>query len=78
MLDDMFLPQPPADQYRRAADERAGAYSILIGAAANQCFVSGQPVQIADLVAKLERPEYAPMPSRTGPLPMPRSPDQKA
>jgi predicted dehydrogenase len=71
MLDDMFLPQPPADKYLRAADERAGAFSILIGAAANQCFATGQPVQIADLVAKLARPDYAPMPSRTDPLPMP-------
>jgi predicted dehydrogenase len=71
MLDDMFLPQPPADKYLRAADERAGAYSILIGAAANQCFVSGRPVKIADLVTGLKTPEYAPMPSRTGPLPMP-------
>jgi predicted dehydrogenase len=60
MLDDIFLPKPPADKYLRAADERAGAHSILIGAAANHKLVSG-----------LGRPDYAPMPSRTGPLPMP-------
>jgi predicted dehydrogenase len=72
MLDDLFLPQPPADKYLRAADERAGAASILIGAAANQCFATGQPVKIADLVPGVGRPDYAPMPPRSGPLPMPR------
>lgn len=71
LLDDIFLPDPPADKYLRAADERAGAASILIGIAANQCFKTGQPVKIKDLVTGLTPPEYAPMPSRTGPLPMP-------
>jgi len=28
-------------------------------------------VKIADLVTGLEKPKYAPMPSRTGPVPMP-------
>jgi predicted dehydrogenase len=71
LLDDLFLPDPPADKYLRAADERAGAYSMLIGAAANQCFQTGQAVSIADLVRGLRPPDYPPMPSRTGPLPMP-------
>jgi predicted dehydrogenase len=71
MLDDIFLPNPPADKYLRAADERAGAASILIGIAANRCFETGAPVAIGDLVKNLGRPDYAPMPSRTGPLPMP-------
>jgi predicted dehydrogenase len=71
MLDDVFLPTPPADRYLRAADERSGAASILIGIAANQCFEKGAPVVISDLVKNLGRPDYAPMPSRTGPLPMP-------
>lgn len=75
MLDDLFLPQPPVDKYQRAADERAGAQSILIGAAANQCFQTGQPVQVQSLVRGLGRPAYAPMPSRTGPLPMPEKRD---
>jgi predicted dehydrogenase len=73
MLDDMLLPKPPEDRYLRAADERAGAASILVGIAANQCFEKGGPVAIADLVKNLGRPDYAPMPSRTGPLPMPGS-----
>jgi predicted dehydrogenase len=71
MLDELFLPTTPADKYLRAADERAGAASLLVGAAANRCFVTGQPVVIADLVTGLAKPDYAPMPSRTDPLPMP-------
>lgn len=71
MLDDIFLPQPPADKYLRASDERAGAASSLIGIAANQCFQTGQLVKIADLVPNLVRPDYAPMPTREQPLPMP-------
>ena len=31
MLEDIFLPNPPADKYLRAADERAGACSIYEG-----------------------------------------------
>jgi len=71
MLDEIFLPDAPADKYLRASSVYAGAASILIGVAANQCFVSGQPVKIADLVTGMEKPVYAPMPSRTGPVPMP-------
>lgn len=71
MLDELFLPTPPADKYLRAADERAGAHSILTGAAANLCFKTGQPVEVQKLVRDLGRPTYAPMPPRTGPLPMP-------
>ncbi len=71
MLDELFLSNPPADKYLRAADERAGANSILIGAAANQCFKTGQPVTVQQMVTGLGRPDYAPMPPRRGPLPMP-------
>ena len=71
MLRDLFLPTPPDDKFLRAADERAGAASILVGVAANRCFETGQPVAIADLVPGLERPDYPPMPARDRPLPMP-------
>ncbi len=71
LLDDLFLPVKPADKYLRAADQRAGAYSILIGAAANRCFQTGQPVTIADLVQNIGYPDYPEMPSRTESLPMP-------
>ncbi len=74
MLEDLFLPQPAPDKYRRAADHRAGAVSTLIGMAANQCFVTNQPVAIADLTPGLRAPDYAPMPTADDPLPMlPRS-----
>jgi predicted dehydrogenase len=71
MLDEIFLPAPPQDKYMRASDERAGACSILIGAAANRCFETGQPVRIFDLVPDLQRPDYPPMPTRREPVPMP-------
>lgn len=71
MLDEIFLPSPPADKYLRASNEHAGAAAILVGVAANECFRSGQPVRIADLVTGFKRPAYAPMPTRQDPLPMP-------
>jgi predicted dehydrogenase len=71
MLDDLFLPNPPADKYQRAADERAGAASILIGIAANKCFETGQPVMIDQLVKGLKPQDFAPMPSHNDPEPMP-------
>ncbi len=71
MLEDIFLPELPPDKYLRAADERAGACSILVGIAANRCFETGKSVKISELVPDLPKPNYAPMPSRDGPLPMP-------
>ena len=72
MLDDIFLPSPPADKYLRASDERGGACSMLIGAAANRCFQTGQPVKIADLAGEVGSPDYPAMPKRTDPVPMPK------
>jgi predicted dehydrogenase len=60
-----------ADKYKRAADERAGLYSCLIGASANQSFITGGAVRIADLVDGLSSPVVAPMPTRDDPVPMP-------
>jgi hypothetical protein len=71
MLEDIFLPHPAADKYLRAADERAGACSIAVGIAANRSLQTGAGVKVADLLPGLARPDYAPMPSRTAPLPMP-------
>ena len=71
MLDDLFLPRPPADKYLRASDHRGGAYAILTGVAANHSFLSGKAVKIADLVPNLEMPEYPAMPSHESPVPMP-------
>ncbi len=71
LLDDLFLPEKPADKYLRAADQRGGAYSILTGVAANQSIASGQPVQVADLVQGMGYPDYPAMPDRDDLLPMP-------
>ena len=71
MLDDIFLPAGEVDKYVRVSDQNGGAYSILVGAAANRCFQTGGPVNIADLVTGLTRPAYSPMPARTDRLPMP-------
>ncbi len=74
MLEDIFLPEPAPDKYCRAADERAGACSIVVGIAANRSLGTGANVQIAEIVAGLQRPELAPMPSRKDPVPMPERP----
>lgn len=71
LLDDLFSSSPKPDKYLRAADERAGACSILVGMAANRSFETKRPVAISELVQNLEAPTYAPMPPRNTPLPMP-------
>jgi predicted dehydrogenase len=71
MLIDILSPTPPPDKFLRAADDRAGAASILVGIAANRCFETKREVLISELVGEIERPDYAPMPSRDTPLPMP-------
>jgi predicted dehydrogenase len=70
MLTEVFGVAEP-DKYKRAADERAGLYSCLIGASANKSFISGGAVKIADLVNGLSPPVVAPMPTRDDPVPMP-------
>ncbi len=49
----IFSANPPEELYHRNAGHEQGAASILIGIAANKCFVTGQPVQIADLCPQL-------------------------
>jgi hypothetical protein len=70
MLADLFSAAPPPDPLLRAADERSGAHSILVGVAANRCFETGETVRIADLV-RAPAPDYPRMPGRTTPVPMP-------
>jgi len=70
MLQEVFGTAPP-DKYKRIADERSGAYSMLIGAAANRCFQTGQSVRIAEMVNGLTAPDVAAMPTRETPVPMP-------
>jgi predicted dehydrogenase len=71
MLRHLFDPNAPEDKYLRAADHRAGAWSILTGVAANRSMERGQPVLIDDLVHGLEEPDCPPMPSPTEPLELP-------
>ncbi|WP_404338230.1 Gfo/Idh/MocA family protein [Sphingomonas sp. MMS12-HWE2-04] len=71
MLADIFDPAAPRDKLMRAADERGGAASCLIGIAADRCFETGQPVRIADLVTGLERPVLPKMPGHGARVPMP-------
>jgi predicted dehydrogenase len=76
MLADLFEPDPARDPLIRAADERGGAASILVGIAADRCFATGQPVRIDELVTGLELPDYPKMPGHDDPIPMPRRTDQ--
>ena len=50
LLDDIFLPDPPYDEFHRAADYIDGIKSALVGIAANKSIASGLPVVIDDLV----------------------------
>jgi predicted dehydrogenase len=75
MLQALFACESPEDKYRRAADERAGAWSILTGIAANRSIEGGQPVRITELVHGLEEPDYPPMPSPAEPLELPAEVD---
>ena len=76
LLRDIFDPDPARDPLIRAADERGGAASCLIGIAADRCFETGQPVRIDSLVTGLERPVLPPMPTHRDPVPMPRRTNQ--
>ncbi|MGD0062117.1 MAG: Gfo/Idh/MocA family oxidoreductase [Streptosporangiaceae bacterium] len=40
----------PGDAARQSANQRDGALALTVGVAANECFLTGQPVRIADLV----------------------------
>jgi hypothetical protein len=70
MLTEVFGTAEP-DKYKRAADERSGLYSCLIGASANKSFVRGGAVKLEVLVSGLTSPVVAPMPPRNDPVPMP-------
>jgi predicted dehydrogenase len=71
LLDDIFLPEKPEDKYKRAADFRSGAYSILTGIAANLSMRDEKIIQIPEIVKNLASPDYTNMPSHDAPLVMP-------
>jgi hypothetical protein len=41
------------DAAHQNADQRDGAFALSVGVAANECFRTGPPVRIADLVTGL-------------------------
>ena len=59
MYKDLFLPNPPDDPCRRAANVHDGAWSILIGLAAYESMETGESVIVRDLVSGLELPDHA-------------------
>jgi hypothetical protein len=61
MLRDIFAPGD-SDPLRRAADHVQGAYSILVGIAANKSIATGQMIRINELVEGLPVADYPPMP----------------
>jgi len=71
LLKDIFAPDGSTDKYLRAADYRAGAWSILSGIAANHSIASGKAIHIKNLISGLNEPDYPPMPSPTEPLEIP-------
>ncbi len=73
LLRDIFAADKPADPYMRRADQRSGAWSILVGVAANKSMATGMPIRIQDLVQNIGLPDYPKMPSRKTRLPMPGS-----
>ncbi|MEX0746097.1 MAG: Gfo/Idh/MocA family oxidoreductase [Phycisphaeraceae bacterium] len=60
ILDQIFLPDPPPDPYRRRATHVDGAASIMLGVAANRSIETGQAVQVDDLLVIPERPDVEP------------------
>ena len=60
MLDDIFKPST-TDKLMRAADVTHGAYSILVGIAANASMETTRQINISDLVSGLSVPEYPEM-----------------
>jgi len=68
LVRDVFSHTPPADPYKRAADQRSGAWSILVGAAANQSMANNRPFRIAELCQNIGLPDYPAMPTGDEPL----------
>ena len=71
MLEDIFPPMRGPEKFLRAADERAGVCSVMIGIAANHSLTTGASVELAEFFGELPAPEYAPLPSRRTELPLP-------
>ena len=59
LLEDIFG-NPEPDPLKRAADYVQGAYSILLGIAANKSMATGKMINIDDLVMGLPDPDFVP------------------
>ena len=55
MLEQIFSPDPPYDEYHRAASHIDGAASILTGIAANESIRTGQMIRVDDLFTLPEK-----------------------
>lgn len=76
MLKYIFDPDNQSeDKYMRSSDQRAGAWSIMTGVAANHSMAEDRSIKIDDLVPGLAEPDYPAMPSNKEPLPIPEQPD---
>jgi len=76
MLRYIFDPDnQPVDKYMRASDQRAGAWSIMTGVAANHSMADDQLIRIDDLISGIAEPDYPAMPSDDEPLAIPTQPD---
>jgi predicted dehydrogenase len=71
MLRDIFAPDMNKDTYGRAADQRAGAYSILCGIAANHSMALKKAIDINELVPDMAVPDYPAMTCDDEEIPMP-------
>jgi predicted dehydrogenase len=71
MLNDIFGTAKQPDKYLRCSDQRAGAYSLLTGVAANHSMVTGKEIKIDDLVKNIGMPDYPVMPNHVDSVPMP-------
>ncbi len=73
LLDDLFAPHPTPDPLLRAADQRAGAASILVGVAANKAIAEERMIKISELVPDLKNPDWPTMPTARIPAELPAS-----
>ena len=67
ILANLFRDTGP-DPFGRAADERGGAWSALVGIAANASIVSGEEIRLGDLASDIPRPDIPDAPFGAGPV----------
>lgn len=68
LVKDVFGATKEPDPYKRAADQRSGAWSIMVGVAANHSMAKGRPFYINELCPGIDMPDYPPMPTGREPI----------